>query len=212
MKTYRLVLVLVLCMLPWAAFVAAEPIWRWVDENGHVIYSNLRPPVQARDVTVIESRWSADENRPPSAAGPHSTAQPGHHPWLEAYNMLLDELNDLRGYVDELGDDGSDARYILYTPEFDYAYSRRYYRGPRRHRRDDVDRRERHQRALKPFGARRYDHSYFSGAYRYRSNLPTFGADRAARAPVRRFANQDGHAYSKSQAHPDRASGDGPRR
>ena len=209
MKTYRLVLMLVLSLALYTAVAAAEPIWRWVDENGHVIYSNLRPPAQARDVTVIESRWSADENRRPAAVGPHGTTQPAHQPWIEAYDMLLDELNDLRGYVDDLGDDLSAARYILYTPEFDYAYSRRYYWGPRR---DDVARRERHQRASKPFGERRYDRSYFSGAYRYRSNLPTFGADRAARAPVRRFANQDGHAYFRSQAHPGRASGDGPNR
>lgn len=207
-KTSYILLMLALATPPLFADTAAEPIWRWVDEDGRVTYSNIKPPAPARDLTVIESRWAADETRRPSAPVPQDATRPGHQPWRDTYDSLLDALDALRGTVDDLRGELSRPRYVLYTPEADYAYSRRYDRG-RRH--NAFDRRGRDKRQASPFGARRYDRSYFSDAYRYRSDLPTFGADQTPRAPARRSADRDQRAYSRSQAQPGRALGYGRR-
>ena len=169
MKTYHLFLTLVLTMSTPAADAAADPIWRWVDANGRVTFSNIKPPGPVRNVTIIESRWAADESRRPSAAGQNGPPGPEHHPWRDAYDMLLEEIDDLQEYVDDLRSDLSATRYVLYTPEADYAYSRRYDWAPRRHP----------PRQRDHYGQRRYDRSYFSRSYRYRSTLPQFGSDRA---------------------------------
>ena len=64
----------------------------------------------------------------------------------------------------------------------------------------------------RPFGVRRYDRSYFSTAYRYRSDLPTFGADRTSRPPVRQTAERNQRAYQRSHVQPGSASAYGRRR
>ncbi len=207
-KTGFIVLMLALATSPLMADTAAEPIWRWVDEDGRVTFSNIKPPALARDVTVIESRWTADKDRRPSAAGPQADARPDHQPWRAAYDSLLDALDDLRGTVNDLRADRSTPRYVLYTPEVDYAYSRRYFR---RHRHSVFDRRGRYERRSPTFGTRRYDRSYYGGSYRYRSDLPSFGAHQSMRAPASRAANRDPRAYARSQARPDGPPGYGQR-
>ena len=179
MKRAVHVLILVLATALPATETAAETIWRWVDDNGRVTFSNVEPPHQARNVTAIESRWTAGENRRAAATGPHGATWPEHHPWREAYDMLLDELYDLRAYADDLRSDLDATRYVLYTPETDYAYSRRYYQGPRRHRNGGVPGRRHPSRQGDHYGQRRYDRSYFGSSYRYRSTLPQFGGNQA---------------------------------
>ena len=56
-------LVLVILMTFLSVAIAAQDLYRWVDADGNVYYSDQRPPVDAKDVSAIKGgeRSSADE-------------------------------------------------------------------------------------------------------------------------------------------------------
>ncbi len=172
---------------------ASDHLWRWVDEDGVLTFSNTKPPASARDVTPLTSRYQVAANhmepgaqdanrqpREPSAnhwrPDPQSNAGTVDQETLSSDQIPFDEPyradeDDCCGqYVDAIPYDS------LYAPYSDYVYSRRYDKGFRRYA-------QRHYTGRPPyryhpqrhlFGYRRYDRHYFYNSYRYRSSLPSY--------------------------------------
>ena len=205
MKLCPPVSVLIVISLLTVAIPAQSQIWRWVDRDGVLTFSNNPPPDPTLHATRFDSRWSGDESRKPlnSAAGTgirrseewsltSRDTLSGHSPeWYgDSRGAIL--LADSDRYHDDphgTWEYNGATRYLrpytLYAPYSDYAYSRRSAWGPRRDRSYDGVR-PHYRRYLRLYqeryrwGQRLYDRHYFSSPYRYRSRVPSYSKDRPA--------------------------------
>ncbi len=195
MKT--LIPVLLISVIIATSSPAADHLWRWVDEDGVLTFSNTRPPASARDVVPIYSRYAEDADRlkseaqdanhqPREASTNRWRTDPQANPGTMGQETLFsdqtqfddpyraDEDDCCGQYVDSIPYDR------LYAPYIDYAYSRRYYKGSRRYAQRHYAGRSlyrhpyRQYRKRHHFGYRRYDRHYYHNSYRYRSNLPRY--------------------------------------
>lgn len=197
MKTLILIPIVASVLAIAAAGLASAQIWRWVDQDGTLTFSNIKPPVADGQVTPVFPRSNEDASRGGSGpdvetaadktsmrAANQQSRDERNPPWRSGPQPFPDSCGEALIAEDQaIGDEPDEAcefdcgdfdRFypytISYAPYTDYAYSRRYYQDPRRPLRKY--RYGPHHRRHNPYGDRRYDRLYYSSSYRYRARLP----------------------------------------
>lgn len=181
MKIYINIALGALLVIAWAAPVRAQ-IWRWVDSDGVVNYSNSRPPADARDAALFLAASEAD----PHATLPAPRADTGVPPASGGRKVEGPPDTGRPALGDDREGAENDWSYVqaypgsvFYSPFSGRAYSRRYHHRPfkpyRYHSKPPSYRRHlRYFRQRHVFGERRYDRHYYSNPYRYRSSAPRY--------------------------------------
>lgn len=189
--------------------MAPAQIWSWVDQDGRLTFSNIKPSAAARDITVVVQNADEDPDKAAARSENHWSSEDLMPSWHYAPQSYPESYSEKRIAEDQAPYEDQSAvceydcwylsgypRLVSYTPYEDYAYSRRHCKKPRRHFLKSwhslPDRHQDH------FGYRRYDRHYYSSSYRYRSRLPRYAVNLNKRPFDAHRARPHENAYSRS--------------